>query len=96
VHDVAAWLLETDRQTLRDDLRKEKEAEYAPLIVGEPEEMVRFCLDEATARMGADRPGSLHVDYEAAARWYAMAARFARRAQDERDATTDHPHPPGH
>jgi hypothetical protein len=90
VHDLTALLLETERQTLRGDLRAEREAANAELVYGAPKDMVQFCLAEATSRLGLDEPGSLHTDEAAAARWYQMAARFARRAQDQDDAgTTD-------
>lgn len=84
VQDLAAWQLEADRATLRGDLLKETEAAYAPLLYGHPKDLARFCLDEAHARMGGDTPGSLHIDYAAAGRWYEMAARFAWQAEEER------------
>jgi hypothetical protein len=86
VADLTTLLLETERQTLRGDLGAEREAANAELVYGAPKDMVRFCLAEATSRLGLDEPGSLHIDEEAAARWYQMAARFARRAQNEQDA----------
>ena len=88
VQDLTALLLETERQTLRGDLRAERETTYAEVVYGAPKDMVRFCLAEATSRLGTGEPGSVHIDEEAAARWYQMAARFARRAQDEQDACT--------
>ena len=86
VHETVGWLLETERQQLRSsELRREREAAYAELIYGSPQVMVQFCLDEATARLGLDVPGSPHANEEAAGHWYRMAARFARRAQEDRE-----------
>jgi hypothetical protein len=86
VQDLVAWQLETQRTTLRGDLRKQTEAAYAPLIYGKPQDLAQLCLDEAHARLGGDTPGSRHIDGEAAGRWYAMAARFAWQAERERRA----------
>lgn len=84
VHAVAAWLLESERQTLRGELREAREAAYAPLVYGDPKEMVRFCLQEAQARLAMRLPWSNHRNEEAAGRWYEMAARFAWQAEAER------------
>jgi hypothetical protein len=89
VVDLSIALLKTDRQTLHGDLLKQREAAYAPLIVGSPKETTQFCVSEATSLMGSDVPGSLHVNFEAAARWYEMAARSAHQAQRDRDSDTE-------
>jgi hypothetical protein len=88
VHDLAAWevaiqsvepassqpLAEEATRTGRDtDLRRH--------ISGNPKDMVAFCL----AQVVAQQDGLTH-EVEAAGHWYAMAARFARQAEAERQA----------
>ena len=89
VQAAARLLAADDKKIFRDDVRKQKEAESASWISAAPKDMVRFCLDEASARMSRDVPESVHIDYEAAARWYAMAAQFARKAQEDQNNQDD-------
>jgi hypothetical protein len=88
VHVLVTKLLDAERAASKSpsgqDVLKQTESKFAPLVFGDPKDMARFCVDEAASRMAFERPESVHADPGAAANWYEMAARFARDAQEAR------------
>ena len=75
------------RGLYEEEKRSEMEAEYAEVIYGEPPDMIRFCLSRAHQHLGSGAPPEAvsPANYKIAARWYAMAGRFAQEAARSRD-----------
>lgn len=61
---------------LTDEALVRLEAEYRPMIEGNPEALTRMVA--RTAQFNMDRGG-----YQWASRWYEMAARVAKRAREQ-------------
>jgi hypothetical protein len=97
VHVYIRKSLESVRELYEGEERSEMEAEYAEVIYGEPQGMIRFCLSRATEHMGSGAPAEAvsPANYKIAARWYAMAGRFAQEAAQSRgeedSETTEEP-----
>jgi hypothetical protein len=89
VHVFIRKSLDSVRELYEGEERWEKETEYAELLYGAPEDMIRFCLGQASEHMAYGAPGATvrPAGYKIASRWYAMAGRFAEEAavtgQDE-------------
>jgi hypothetical protein len=88
VHVYVRKSLDGLRELYQGDELQEREADYAEVVYGEPQAMIRFCLGRATEHLGDGAPTAAvnPGNYEVAARWYAMAGRFAQEAaRDRRD-----------
>jgi hypothetical protein len=86
VHVYVRKSLESVRELYEGEERSAREAEYAEVVFGEPQAMIRFCLGRATEHLGDGAPAAAVSpgNYEVAARWYAMAGRFAKEAAQRR------------
>jgi hypothetical protein len=82
VHVFVRKSLQSVRELYEGEELQEEEAEYAEVIYGEPQDMIRFCLGRATEHMGDGAPAEAvsPANYKIASRWYAMAGRFAQEA----------------
>jgi hypothetical protein len=81
VHVHISKSLQSVRELSKDDERKAEEAEYAELVYGAPEDMIQFCLRQASEHLAYGTPGAISpAHYKIASRWYAMAGRFAQKA----------------
>jgi hypothetical protein len=95
VHVYVRKSLDGLRELYEGDELHEKEADYAEVVFGEPQTMIGFCLSRATEHLGEGAPPDAVSpgNYEVAARWYAMAGRFAHEAarhrRDEDPQVTD-------
>jgi hypothetical protein len=86
VHVYVEKSLKSVRELYEGEERSEMEAEYAEVIYGAPQDMIRFCLGRASEHMGSGAPAEAvsPANYKIAARWYAMAGRFAQEAAQSR------------
>ena len=86
VHVFVRKSLQSARELYEGEERSKIEAEYAEVVYGEPQDMIRFCLSRAEehAVWGAPPEAVSPGNYEVAARWYAMAGRFADEAARDR------------
>jgi hypothetical protein len=86
VHIFVRESLQSARELYEGEERRKIEAEYAEVIYGEPQDMIRFCLSRADEHMGTGAPAEAVStgNYKIAARWYAMAGRFAQEAASNR------------
>src|SRR4051812_23426603 len=95
VHVYIRKSLESLRELYEGEELHQEEADYAEVVFGEPQAMIGFCLSRATEHLGDSAPPDAVSpgNYEVAARWYAMAGRFAqeaaRRRRDEDPQVTD-------
>jgi hypothetical protein len=82
VHVYVSKSLDAVRGIYQGDELKKIEAEYAPLVYGEPGDLVHFCLGHANEFMALNHPTAREnpAQYDTAARWYRMAARMAQPA----------------
>src|SRR3954452_2938303 len=80
VHVYVRKSLESLRELYEGDELHALEADYAEVVYGEPQTMIRFCLRRATEHLGDGAPAAAVSpgNYEVAARCYAMAGRFAQ------------------
>ena len=87
VHVYVEKSVKSVRELYEGEKRSEMEAEYAEVIYGEPQDMVKFCLSRAHEHLGSGAPPEAvsPANYKIAARWYAMAGRFAQEAARSRD-----------
>jgi hypothetical protein len=88
VHVYVRKSLQSLRELYEGEELHEMEADYAEVVFGEPQAMIRFSLGRATEHLGDGAPADAVSpgNYEVAARWYAMAGRFAQEAaRDRRD-----------
>jgi hypothetical protein len=86
VHVFIRKSLGSIRELYEGEDLQEKEAEYAEMIYGEPQDMIRFCLNRADEHLGSGAPPEAvsPANYKIAARWYTMAGRFAQEAAQSR------------
>jgi hypothetical protein len=86
VHVYVRKSLESLRELYEGEELQGQEAEYAEVIFGEPQAMIRFCLGRATEHLGDGAPDAAvnPGNYDVAARWYAMAGCFAQEAAQSR------------
>jgi hypothetical protein len=92
VHVYIEKSLNSVRELYEGEDLQEKETEYAEVIYGDPQDMIRFCLGRATEHLGSGAaPEAVSpANYKIAARWYTMAGRFAQEAaQSRRDEDTE-------
>jgi hypothetical protein len=97
VHVYVRKSLDGLRELYEGNELHDLEADYAEVVFGEPQAMIRFCLGRATEHLGDGAPAAAVSpgNYEVAARWYAMAGRFAQEAaqrrRDENPQVTEEP-----
>jgi hypothetical protein len=86
VHVYVRKSLQSLRELYEGEELHQEEADYAEVVFGEPQAMIKFCLGRATEHLGDGAPADAVSpgNYEVAARWYAMAGRFAQEAARER------------
>ena len=92
VHVFVSKSLDSVRGLYDGEELQEKETEYAEVIYGEPQDMIRFCLTQASGHTAYGAPGApvSPANYKIASRWYGMAGRFAQEAaQSRRDEDTE-------
>jgi hypothetical protein len=97
VHVYVRKSLQSLRELYTGGELQAHEAEYAEVVLGEPQPMIHFCLTQAQEHLGEGAPAAAVSpgNYKIASRWYAMAGRFAEEAaqsrQDENSHVTEQP-----
>jgi hypothetical protein len=96
VHVYVRKSLQSLRELYTGEELQRHEAEYDEVVLGEPQAVIHFCLTEAQEHLGKGAPAAVSPgNYKIAARWYAMAGRFAEEAaqsrQDENSQVTEQP-----
>jgi hypothetical protein len=82
VHVYVRKSLQSLRELYKGEELQAHEDEYAGVVSGEPQAVIHFCLTQAREHLGDGAPAAAVSpgNYEVAARWYAMAGRFAEEA----------------